>query len=280
MSPPLPTNFPPPWASDWGEDEFGIFIAFTYKGVRQVFRWIPAGTFMMGSPVDEPERGKGEAQHQVTISQGLWLADTTCTQELWEVVMGKNPSRFKGKQRPVENVSWQECNDFIDRLNSQKQGLDLRLPTEAEWEYGCRAGTDTPFSFGSNITTDQVNYDGDLPYDNGKKGKYRFETVEVYELPCNGWGLYQMHGNVWEWCRDWYGAYSTAAVIDPTGPDTGVRRVVRGGSWGSYAWWCRSAYRLSGRPGPRDDDQGFRLARGHVELQDEGRQAGDTGRTA
>ncbi len=258
----------PAWASAMGRDQYGLWAEFAVQGkkgtVVQRMRWIPPGRFLMGSPVDEPERFNDEQQHEVMIRQGFWLADTTCTQELWQAVMHDNPSRFKGEQRPVENVSWDDCRDFIKRLNRSRPGLELRLPSEAEWEYGCRAGTTTPFWFGENIDPGLVNYAGTSPYNDGRKGEYRWETVKVKELPCNGWGLFQMHGNVDEWVEDdWHGDSSGAPtdgnawVDSPRGED----RVVRGGSWDVGVWWCHSTYRYSRLPSIRDDVRGLRLAR-------------------
>jgi sulfatase modifying factor 1 len=258
----MPERFPLEWASDWGEDRYGLWMSFTYKNVRQCFRWIKPGVFMMGSPEDEPERYDDEILHEVTLTRGFWLGETACTQALWEAVMGENPSDFKGSNRPVENVSWDDAQEFIKKINSKKDDLNLRLPTEAEWEYACRAGTTTPFYFGENITPDQVNYDGDYPYAGGKKGKYRGETVEVKSLPCNGWGLYEIHGNVWEWCADWYGDYPSEPVVYPSGPDRGDGRVLRGGSWLNLGRDVRSAYRFDYGPFYYDNDTGFRLARG------------------
>ncbi len=220
---------------------------------------------MMGSPGNEPERYGDELLHEVILTGGFWLADTACTQALWQAVMGKNPSGFKGAQRPVENVSWDGCREFIDKINRLKPGLHLRLPTEAQWEYACRAGTQIPFWFGDNITPDQVNYNGNYPYTGGKKGTYRKETVDVTSLPCNGWGLYQMHGNVWEWCSDWYDEYPTGSVIDPVGPADGTFRVLRGGSWIFFGRNVRSAYRSRDVPSYRVFFTGFRLARGQKE---------------
>ena len=161
----MPTPFPDQWASEWGQDEHGIFQALTINRVKVVFRWIFPGRFFMGSSEKELEREKDEVQHEVALTRGFWLADTVCTQELWEAVMGENPSGFKdGKDWPVENVSWDMCKEFLEKINGLEPGLKLRLPTEAEWEYACRAGTVTPFSFGEDITTDQVNYDGNYPY--------------------------------------------------------------------------------------------------------------------
>jgi sulfatase modifying factor 1 len=226
------------------------------------FHYIPPGRFMMGSPATEPERISNETLHEVVLTSGFWLAETACTQELWEAVMGSNPSSFKGKRRPVENVSWNDCIAFLEKINRLMPGLDLRLPTEAEWEYACRAGTQTPFSFGDTITTDQVNYDGNYPYNKGRKGKYRKETVEVRSLPCNDWGLYEMHGTVWEWCSDWYGEDSSDSVIDPSGSDGGTFRVLRGGSWRGDAWYVRSANRYGADPADRRGGIGFRFAVG------------------
>jgi len=264
----VPAVFPEAWASSWGEDEYGLWMAFTYKRVQQVFRWIAPDRFRMGSPKEEPERSSDETRHEVLLTEGFWLADTACTQALWKAVMGENPSRFQGDERPVEQVSWDDVQRFLERLNDKRDDLGLRLPTEAEWEYACRAGTATPFWFGANITPDQVNYNGNYPYAGGGKGLYRQETVEVRALPGNGWGLYQMHGNVREWCADWYGDYPPGPVTDPVGPPRGAGRVLRGGSWGGNAGYCRSALRSGFVPGDRDVSIGFRLARGQT-----GRQA-------
>ncbi len=258
----LPDEFPAIWASDWGEDDSGLWMAFTYKGIRQGFRWIQPGSFLMGSPVDEPERREHETQHEVTLTRGFWLAETTCTQALWEAVMGNNPSHFKGAERPVENISWENAQRFMETLNAQQEQLDLRFPTEAEWEYACRAGTQTPFSFGDNITPDQVNYAGERPYAGGVKGLDRAETVDVTALPKNQWGLYQMHGNVWEWCSGWYADYPTEPVTNPQGPAKGVNRLLRGGSWVNDGRRVRSAYRSNLSPSLRFHYFGFRLARG------------------
>ena len=218
----------------------------------------------MGSPESEAERGDDEIQHRVILSQGFWLADTACTEALWQAVLDETPSLFHGEDRPVESVSWDDAQRFLARLNAAAPELALRLPTEAEWEYACRAGTTTPFWFGEQITPEQVNYNGNYPYARGKKGLYRQETVPVKALPCNGWGLYQMHGNVWEWCQDWYGTYPTGTVVDPTGPDTGTLRVRRGGSWFGDGRGARAARRDADGPGDRIRDIGFRLARGQA----------------
>jgi formylglycine-generating enzyme required for sulfatase activity len=261
----------PGWADAIGVDRYGIYADFSIKKVVQRMRLILPGEFMMGSPANEPERDDDEQLHEVMLTRGFWLADTACTQALWQAVMGENPSRFKGVDRPVENVSWKNCLEFIDKINSLKPGLNLRLPLEAEWEYACRADTQTHFCFGDNITTEQVNYHGEYPYTGGEKGKYRGETVEVKSLPCNAWGLYQMHGNVWERCSDWFGDYPTGSVIDPVGPASGAGRVLRGGCWFDFGWNVRSACRGGSGPAGRDTGTGLRLARGQKEVASRGK---------
>ncbi|GJL74925.1 formylglycine-generating enzyme family protein [Nitrosomonas sp.] len=263
----FPEEFPESWASDWGEDEFGLWMAFTYKGVRQAFRWCEPGTFLMGSPQGEPERYDDELQHEVTLSKGFWIADTPVTQALWQAVMGGNPGEFKSEERPVENVSWDDSQAFITQLNNLKAELKLCLPSEAQWEYACRAGTTTPFSWGVQIDSTLVNFAGTRPYNNGSTSEDREQIVDVSALPCNDWGLYQMQGNVWEWCQDWYVEYPAQPVIDPQGPESGIGRgrgrVLRGGSWISDGRDCRSANRYHGAPSGRGIIIGFRLARGH-----------------
>ncbi len=220
---------------------------------------------MMGSKGEG--RDEDEKQHPVRLSDGYWLGDTAVTQTLWQAVTDGNPSEFKDNpNNPVEQVSWNDVDDFIRQLNTRIEGFDAGLPTEAQWEYACRAGTATPFSFGDTITTDQVNYDGNYPYrKNDDKGEFREQTITVKSLPPNSWGLYQMHGNVWEWCADWYDEYPVAEelLVDPRGPESGDFRVLRGGSWFLYAWGCRSARRVWDVPGFAGDGIGFRLSPGH-----------------
>jgi sulfatase modifying factor 1 len=259
----LPERFPLRWASAWGEDEWGLWMTLELAEAQQRFRWIAPGRFRMGSPENEPERDGDEVQHEVTLSEGYWLADTACTQALWQAVTGENPSRFKDNpSHPVEQVSWDDVQGFLGELNRRLPGLEARLPSEAEWEYACRAGTTTPFSFGENITPEQVNYNGNYPYAGGAKGVYREKTVPVGSLPANPWGLYEMHGNVWEWCADWYGDYPTTPQVDPRGAAWGDARVLRGGSWGSDGRGVRSADRSGSGPGRHGGGSGFRLALG------------------
>ncbi|XCN72338.1 MAG: formylglycine-generating enzyme family protein [Candidatus Electrothrix aestuarii] len=242
-----PPQFPAPWAMDWGEDKYGLWMSFALHQVCQTLRWIKPGDFLMGAAKNEkgkrPWLGK-ESQHQVTLSKGFWLADTTITQELWYTVMGTAPSGFTGEQHPVERISWQDARTFLRRLNKLISGLAARLPTEAEWEYACRAGTNTPFSFGKDISSEQANFNGKYPYRPTPLGEYRKRTVAVKTLPCNTWGLYAMHGNVWEWCQDyWQEDLGKQDCLNPQGPKRGKYRLVRGGSWASDACFIRSACR-------------------------------------
>ncbi len=278
------TGEPPSWASDWGRDEYGAWAEFSVKGkngqpVIQKMRWIEPGSFLMGSPETEAERfGHEGPQHEVNLQQGYWLFDTACTQALWQAVMDDNPSNFKGTDRPVEQVSWDDAQKFIKALNQKLPGLDLSLPSEAQWEYACRAGTATPFSFGDNITPEQVNYDGNYPYAGDKKGKYREETVPVKSLPANPWGLYEMHGNVDEWVQDaWHGNYKGAPTDGSVWESTeaGVAHVLRGGSWSNDARGCRSADRNDYQPDDQDNNLGFRC--GRVQGRETGWQEGING---
>ena len=229
------------------------------NSIGMKFVWIPSGSFMMGSPKEEKERGKDENQHKVTLTKGFYMGVYAVTQEHWEEIMGNNPSHFKGeKNLPVDSVSWDDCQAFIKKLR-EKDKKPYRLPTEAEWEYGCRAGTTTPFHFGKTISTDQANYNGTFTYGEGNKGVYREKTTPVGTFPANAFGLYEMHGNVIQWCQDRFGDYPQKDVIDPQGPEKGRIRVLRGGPWSVNPRYCRSACRDGDEPGTRDGGIGFRV---------------------
>ncbi|MBO7108037.1 MAG: SUMF1/EgtB/PvdO family nonheme iron enzyme, partial [Verrucomicrobia bacterium] len=215
--------------------------------------WIEPGTFLMGSPEDELGRKSNEVQHQVTLTQGYWLGKFEVTQAQYEAVTGKNPSEFKGADLPVEKVNWNDAVKFCEWLTIQERaagrlpgGYEYTLPTESQWEYACRAGTTTALNSGKDLSDwkecPEVDEVGWYWYNSDKM------THPVGQKQPNAWGLYDMHGNVYEWCLDWFGDYPTSSVTDPTGPSTGSSRVVRGGSWFYYARDCRSAYRYYGNP--------------------------------
>jgi formylglycine-generating enzyme required for sulfatase activity len=213
------------------------------NGVTLEMVAIPGGTFTMGSPSTEKERRDTESpQHQVRI-QPFYMGKFEVTQAQYEAIMGNNPSSFKGANRPVEKVSWNDAVELCEKL-SQQTGRTYRLPSEAEWEYACRAGTTTPFYFGETITTDLVNYDGNFTYGAAPKGKDRQQTTDVGSLLPNAFGLYDMHGNVWEWCQDTYHENYNGAPTDGSAwIDNNQYRVLRGGSWLNIPILCRSAYR-------------------------------------
>jgi formylglycine-generating enzyme required for sulfatase activity len=247
----------PTWVSDYGSDTYGLWCEFQVprrdgKGmVEQRMRWIKLGEFMMGSPKGEKGRENESPQHPVTLTQGYWLADSQVTQELWTSIAGKNPSRFPGDTNPVEQISWSECQKWLQNVLKRVPTLNLSLPTEAQWEYACRAGSTSAYCF------------GDDPKELSKYGWFnensRLKTHPVKQLQPNEWGLYDMHGNVWEWCSDWWGDYPANAQSDPTGPTKGTSRVLRGGSWPHPARSLRSACRLGYDRGSRYEDLGFRL---------------------
>ncbi len=224
------------------------------NGVMLEMNLIPTGMFMMGSPKDEKDRYENEDQHEVTTSKPFYMGIYQVTQEEWKGVMGSsNPSTEKGSRLPVTDVSWLDCQVFIKKLNDKKDGV-YRLPTEAEWEYSCRAGTTTAYSFGDSISPQDANYD-ESGFD---------KPVEVGSYEPNAFGLYDMHGNVFEWCGDWYKEYTAKAVVDPKGPDSGKGRVLRGGSFFNSARYSRSANRDATGYGSidfRSSNYGFRLAR-------------------
>lgn len=204
------------------------------------FVWVPGGRFMMGSPEDEKERSVDEGPVHAVYVDGFWMGKFPVTQKEWELIMGENPSDFKsGDRYPVEKVSWEDCQAYIQQLNTRSKHT-FRLPSEAEWEYACRAGTTSPFYFGKTITTDQANYYGNDSYAGGKKGIYRKKTTPVDQFKPNAFGLYDMHGNVYEWCDDVYDekAYQKHAERNPVIQDGGSSRVLRGGSWTTTRGSC------------------------------------------
>ena len=234
----------PEWAADWGRDPFGAWAAFQVGGVTQKLRWIPPGKFLMGSPDHEEGRWDDEGpQHEVAIESGFWMFETPCTQALWEAVMGKNPSRFPGRERPVEQVSWEDVEDFLTRIAAMIPGLRLGLPTEEQWEYACRAGL-AAARYGD---LDQIAWYSE------NSGR---ETHPVALKQPNGWGLHDMLGNVLEWCADvWTDDYNTKKDAAAS-----ARRVVRGGSWGDDARLVRAAFRVHDVPSFRYRYLGFRCA--------------------
>ena len=222
------------------------------------FAWIPPGAFLMGSPRNEKARSDKETQHKVTLTKGFYMGVNLVTQEQWQAVMSGNPSHYKGeKNLPVDSVSWDDCQEFIKKLREKDQ-KPYRLPTEAEWEYACRAGTTTPFYFGSSLAQDQANCSSGIANSLGRLF-FTGKTTPVCNYPPNAWGLHDMHGNLWEWCQDWNGEYPKHEVTDPQGPNSGKHRVLRGGSWFNNPDHCRSAGRNGNEPGGRSDRYGFRL---------------------
>ena len=257
-----PTNPPKPPANiNVNINPQSSFTEDLGNGVKLEMIAIPRGTFLMGSPENEAERQDYESpKHQVTVPS-FFMGKYPLTQAQYQAILGSNPSYFKGNNRPVETVSWDDAVLFCQKL-SQRTGKSYRLPSEAEWEYACRAGTKTPFSFGDNITPDLVNYDGNYPYKSAPKGKYREQTTDVETFTPNSFGLYDMHGNVWEWCEDdWHENYINAptdgsAWNSRSGSST---KMPRGGSWGRNARFCRAALRGRSSRDLRSRDFGFRV---------------------
>lgn len=247
----VPAKVREPGMSVVHSDKYGRWVDLTVNGETQCLRWIPSGRFRMGSPPSEEGRDDDEGlPHEVTLSHGFWLADTACTQALWQAVVGSSNSRPRADlQRPADRVSWDDVTRlFLPQLTGLLgAGMEAVLPTEAEWEYACRAGTTTAYSFGDR-------------FDPAMAHVQAMESVQVKALPPNPWGLYQMHGNVWEWCADAKRPYEAERVTDPDGGRDGVNRVLRGGSWSGGARWARSAYRHGNHRNLRGQSFGFRFA--------------------
>jgi formylglycine-generating enzyme required for sulfatase activity len=229
--------------------------------------------FVMGSPdgtqgtTKEDGRDDDETQHEVELTRPYYLSIHEVTNGQYRRFKASHDSgRYEGQslngpQQPVVLVSHEDAMSFVDWLKQQKRGREFRLPTESEWEYACRAGTTTPFSVGRTISTDQANFNGNFTYAGGPKGEYLRRTTDVGTFAPNGWGLYDVHGNVWEWCADWYGPYPPGRLRDPQGPTTSSdsARVLRGGSWFSIPVYVRSADRHRNAPDDRDNNMGFRV---------------------
>jgi uncharacterized protein (TIGR02996 family) len=229
-------------------------------GLRMSF--IPPGSFLMGSAKSEKGRGSDEARHLVTLTKGFWLGQTPVTQSQWMAVMGTEPSHFKGDELPVEAVSWDDAVAFCAAVR-ERFGVEARLPSEAEWEYAARSGTTTPYYWGGALDGTQANCDGNYPYGTKETGPHLRTTSAVGSyagVSPHPWGLVDMIGNVWEWCGDWYGAYPEGEAVDPVGMESGSIRVLRGGSWISFAGYCRAARRGRDSPDYRGNNLGLRLA--------------------
>jgi len=259
--------------------EVGIRLEQISNSIGMLLVSIPPGEFLMGSPATEARRASEEYQHRVLITKPYWLGAYQVTQAEFARVIHENPSYFshtgKGRDRvvdldteglPVEEVSWDDAIEFCARLSSapeeSKLGITYRLPTEAEWEYACRASTRTPFHFGSSLAGMEANCDGTEPYGSELKGRFLDRPTTVGSYGANAYGLHDMHGNVWEWCQDWYSvsAYERSRLTDPKGPSGGTCRVARGGGWNTPARFCRAACREWYSPSRRFGHLGFRVA--------------------
>jgi uncharacterized protein (TIGR02996 family) len=238
---------------------------------------IPPGCFRMGSPAHEVDRGSDEQQHEVEITQAFWLGIHPVTVAQFRAFVQATgyqtergwqyPGFRQDDSHPVVYVSWNDAQEFCAWLTKRESGRLCRLPSEAEWEYACRAGASesSPFHIGQPLTalcSTQANFDGHYPYGGAGKGPYRKRTTPVGSYPPNAWGLCDMHGNVWEWCRDWYkdDYYQHSPPADPPGPPEGSHRVCRGGGWGNYGRCCRSAYRNGFGPAIQRNSLGFRVS--------------------
>lgn len=271
---PATTPITVPAAALRGGQRAGEELQLTVApGVVMTFVWCPATGpqgYLMGSSPQETERKSNEFQHQVVLSRGFWIGKYLTTQEELKAVLDIAPSYFKGKNLPAETVIYDEALAFCANIEHRLQvpaaeksrgTLRVLLPTEAQWEYACRAGKTTAFGIGDgqNIGSDLANFDGNFPYGNAPKGPWQEKTMPVDSYPPNSWGVHDMHGNVWQWCRDYFGDYVGGKNVDPTGPDAGTNRVIRAGSWERGGRFCRSAYRGYHAPDNRHNYCGFRV---------------------
>lgn len=225
-------------------------------GVPMKFSFIPPGSFLMGGTVKDNEK----PVHKVTLTRGFFLGIYPVTQVQWKAVMRTAPSKFKGAKRPVVQVSLTDCQEFCTKVTADSQvGGMVELPTEAEWEYACRAGTTSEYHFGDVLNTDLANYNGKHSWNGSPEGKNRQETTDVGSFPPNAWGLCDIHGNVWEWGSDWYGDYQSEYQIDPRISSGKESPVLRGGSWSTIPVYCRAATRYGVEPARRNDEIGFRV---------------------
>lgn len=244
--------------------DFQKFLDTLKKDVGIDMVLCPAGSFMRGDPLKESKYKENEILYKVTLTQPFCIGKYPVTQNVYKKIMKENPSKFKGENNPVEYVSWYDAKEFCNKLNviyndKLPENYNFDLPTEAQWEYACRAGTTTSLNSGKNLTSETgrcFNLDEVAWYERNS-GK---RTHPVGLKRPNAWCIYDMHGNVWEWCTDLYGDYPEKNVSDPVGPNKGTLRVIRGGSWGFVPWFCRSVYRLNDNPYDRYNFIGFRLA--------------------
>ncbi len=236
------------------------------EGVTMTFVLVPPGRFLMGSPEQEKDRKPEETLHEVTLTEPFDLGKTEVTQAQYEALAGKNPSKFKGADQPVETVSWEQARDWAAQLTRKcGDGRLYRLPMEAEWEYACRGGRpcSQPFGVGDGhaLSSYEANFDGKYPYGGAARSEYRKAPCAVAGFPANALGLHDLHGNVCEWCADGYGPYPRGEATDPTGPAEGSERVCRGGGWSNSGGGCRAATRIRREPDYQNPSLGFRLAR-------------------
>jgi formylglycine-generating enzyme len=254
----------------------GPFGTSPLQGAEKVFKntsgmefvLIPAGTYLMGSPPNEPHRDASERLHRVSLTRPFYLLVTEVTMGQWRTITGKRGMgpEEAGENMPVSRVSWFDCVQFLEKLNALGEGF-YRLPTEAEWEYACRGGVSDPFPWGREVDCRWAMFgnnsrrEGPCVGFSGARGLKPDGPAPVRSYPPNGWGLFDMTGNVWEWCQDWYGDYPATAVQDPVGPDSGAGKIRRGGSWMGRGPACRSANRAYAHPGSRLTSTGFRVVR-------------------